>query len=341
MTDFFDLSDESFVKNSSSTGGDRKIDTNIYNPDPDAFNGSYKSVFRLLPYIFDKSLSKYTKYSAKFYNSLTKESLYVDCPSNVGKPSILWDLDGVIRSLKDEEPDLHKQLSDAFSRWHSNYSPVYIKKDPQRPELEGSIKLFKFANQVNTLIEEQIKPEENELLGSVQSVNPYHLLQGKDFLCVVSKKTKKFRDWTKCKFMDDVTPFIFKIGDKNVAVENNENSVKLVQEFLKKNTPTLDEYMHKEWDDETREKVADAIISVVGNRAVIDMLLAKTKDSETKAIIEQKLKGSSSVSSTPKKSKASEDIDELSFESSSEKSSSKVEVEAEESDEYDALFNDL
>lgn len=341
MTDFFNLSDDAFVKSNSSTGGDRKIDTNIYNPDPNAFNGSYKSVFRFLPYINDKSLSKYTKYSAKFYNALTKESLYVDCPSNVGKPSILWDLDGVIRSLKDEEPDLHKALSDAFSRWHTHFSPVYIKKDPQRPELEGQVKIFKFANQVNTLIEEQIKPEENELLGNVQSVNPYHLLHGRDFLCVVGKKTKQFRDWTKCKFMDDVTPFIFKIGDKTVAVEDNEKSVKLVQEFLKKNTPSLDEYMHKDWDNEIREKVAAAIIAIVGNRSVINMLLAKTKDTETKAIIEQKLTGSSTSSDSPKKSKASEDTEDLSFESSKATSKVQSKVQEEESDEYDALFNDL
>jgi hypothetical protein len=341
MTDFFDLSDDAFVKSSASTGGDRKIDTNIYNPDPNGFNGSYKSVFRFLPYVHDKTLSKYTKYSAKFYNALTKETLYVDCPSNVGKPSILWDLDGVIRSLKDDEPDLHNQLSNAFSRWHSHYSPIYVKKDPQRPELEGEVKLFKFANQVNNLIEEQIKPEENELLGNVQSVNPYHLLQGKDFLCVVGKKTKQFRDWTKCKFMDDITPFIFKIGDKNVAVENNEKSVKLVQEFLKKNTPSLDEYMHREWDDETREKVASAIISAIGNRAVIDILLSKTKDAETKAIIEQKLNGSSSTTSSPKKSKASESHADVSFESSNYTSNFDEAGEDEESDEYSALFNDL
>jgi len=349
MTDFFDLSDDSFVQKPASKG-ERKVDTNIYNPDPDAFNGSYKSVFRLVPYIHDKSMSKYTKYSAKFYNALTKSSLYVDCPSNVGKPSILWDLDSVIRSLKDEEPDLHKQLKDAFSRWNSHYSPVYIKKDPQRPELEGTVKLLKFANHINNMIEEQINPEENELLGDVQKINPYHLLNGKDFLCVVGKKTRQFRDWSKCKFMDEVTPLIFKVGDQDVAVENSEKSVKLVQEFLKKNTPKLDEYLHREWDAETREKVADAIIAVVGNRSVIDMLLARTKDEETKAIIQRKLDGggssSAASSSAPAASAASELSDDLEFESPAASTPATSEPAAESSseessDEYDALFSDL
>ncbi len=187
MTDFFDLPSDSFVQNKRS---ERRTDTNIYNPDPNSFNGSYKSVFRFVPYIHDKTLSKYTKYSAKFYNPLTKESLFVDCPSNIGKPSILWDLERTIRSIKDEEPELFKQLDSAFSRWYSHFSPVYIKKDPQRPELEGSVKMFKFSAQINNLIESQINPEENELIEASEPVNPYHLLKGKDFVCIVGKKTK-------------------------------------------------------------------------------------------------------------------------------------------------------
>ena len=160
MTDFFDLPKETFVKTNNSS---RKTDENIYNPDPDAFNGSYKSVFRFIPYINDKTKSKYTKYSAKFYNPLTKESLYVDCPSNVEKPSILWDLERVIKSLKDDEPTLYNELDSCFSRWYTHISPVYIKKDMMRPELAGTVKLFKFSAHINNLIEAQINPEENEL----------------------------------------------------------------------------------------------------------------------------------------------------------------------------------
>ena len=99
--------------------------------------------------------------------------------------------------------------------------------------------------------------------------------------------------------------------------------------------------MHREWDDETREKVASAIISTIGNRAVIDILLSKTKDAETKAIIEQKLNGSSSTTSSPKKSKASESHADVSFESSNYTSNFDEAGEDEESDEYSALFNDL
>lgn len=346
MTDFFDLPSENFVKSQSSGG--RSVDTNIYNPDPDSFGGSYKSVFRLLPYIFDNDGNytkdgKYTKYSAKFWNPLTKESLYVDCPSNVDKPSILWDLERVIRSLREEEPELHEQYNSQFSRWHSHYSPVYIKKDPQRPELEGTVKLFKFSAQINNLIEAQINPEEDELLGSVSSVNPYNLLDGKDFVCIVSKKTRQFRDWSKCKFMDESAPLMYKIGENSVVIENSEKSAKLIHEFLKKNTPAIDDYKHKEWDSETKNKVAEAIITLLSNKSVLNMLLEQSRDNEMKSLI--KSKTSTSTGSSSSSNKESDPLDDdLEFKSSNSNKLADepaVENESSEKDEYDSLFDDM
>jgi hypothetical protein len=343
MTDFFDLPKENFVKSSASNG--KKVDQNIYNPDPDAYNGSYKSVFRFIPYLHDKSLSKYTKYSAKFYNPLTKESLYVDCPSNIEKPSILWDLERVIKSLKDEEPELHKQLESSFSRWHTHHSPVYIKKDPQRPELEGSIKIFKFSAQINNLIEAQINPEENDLLESVSSVNPYHLLEGKDFLCIVGKKTRQYRDWSKSKFMDEITPLIFKIGDKQISVENNEKSVKLVQEFMKKNTPEMDSYLHQAWTNDTKEKVAEAILSIISNKSVLNLLFEKSKDEEMKSLIKSKMSDSNSSNKSSKKEDPIIEDDLIfkseSNDSTSSKEKSHIEEDSSSDDEYDELFQNL
>lgn len=338
MTDFFDLSDDNFVKKSASSTS--KTDPNIYNPDPNAHNGSYKSVFRFVPYLKDKKLSKLTKYSAKFWNPLTKEALYVDCPSNVGAPSILWDIERVIKTLEKEEPELYDKLSDQFSRWHSHWSPVYIKKDPQRPELEGQIKLFKFSRQIDSLIEEQISPEENDLIDNVQKVNPYHLLKGKDFLCVVGKKTKIFRDWTKCKFMDEITPLVFKVGEKQVVVEETENSIKLVQEFLNKNTPSLEEYTHKEWTDETYEKVAEAVVSIIQPKPVLEMVLNRTKDEKMKALINSKINKTSTSSSSTLSSELDADL-EFKSESNIPLEPVNETEDTSSNDEYDSLFNDL
>lgn len=341
MTDFFDLPEESFSK--QRIGGGKKVDPNVYDPDPNAYNGSYKSVFRFIPYVFDKSKTKYTKYTAKFWNPLTKESLIVDCPSNVDKPSIIWTMDSVIRSIKKEEPELHKEMTDLFSRWSTNHSAIYIKKDPQRPDLEGSIKIFKFRNQIDMLIDQIVNPEELDGLSTSKKVNPYHLLEGKDLLCVVGKKTKDFRDWSKCKFMDEVTPLVFKVGETLVQVKNDEKSVKLVSEFLTNNTPKMDEYFHQDWTDETFEKVATAIVATVQHKEILEMILQKSKDTKMNELIRSKMTSIKSV-----RVSAAPVNDELDFKSATPKSEPASATSVNElvssddsDDEYDSLFKDL
>ena len=343
MTDFFDLPEEGFSKQKNAQKT-KKVDPNVYDPDPNAYNGSYKSVFRFLPYVFDKKRSKYTKYTAKFWNPLTKESLIVDCPSNVDKPSILWTLESVIRSLKKEEPEIASELERSFSRWYTHHSPVYIKKDPQRPEIEGKIMVFKFRNQIDQIIDQQMNPEELAGLDGVKKINPYHLLEGKDFLCVVGKKTKEFRDWSKCKFMDELTPFIFKIGDSTVQVKNDEKSIKLVNEFLTKNTPKMDEYFHQEWTEETYEKVAEAVISAIPQRQILEMVLEKSKDQKINAIIKSRLKPSKSNNPTNIDDSLEFGLDATPAPAKKATPSPKAEpiiASSEESDDYDDLFKDL
>ena len=344
MTDFFDLPEEGFSKKPQAGSG-KKVDPNVYDPDPNAHNGSYKSVFRFIPYVFDKTKSKYTKYSAKLWNPLTKESLIIDCPSNVEKPSILWTMESVLRSLKKEEPEIVDEIGKNFSRWNTSHSAVYIKKDPQRPDLEGSIKIFKFRNQIGMLIDQLVNPEELEGLSTGKKVNPYHLLEGKDFLCVVGKKTKDFRDWSKCKFMDEVTPFVFKIGDTQVQVKNDEKSVKLVNEFMTKNTPKMDEYFHQEWTEETFVKVAEAIVAAVPQREVLEMILERSKDTKMNDLIRSKMRPGKS--SAPKAS-VNDDLEFTSstksdsvFSDESSVDSAAVSSTSDEDDEYDSLFTNL
>ena len=332
MTDFFDLPDDAFSKGKNAPKS-KKVDPNIYDPDPNMHNGSYKSVVRFVPYVLDKSKSKYTKYSAKFWNALTKESLIIDCPSNVDKPSILWTIESVLRGLKKEEPELVEELGKSFSRWYTHHSPVYIKKDPQRPDLEGTVKLFKFRNQIDQVIDQQMNPEEMDGIATNKKINPFHLLEGKDFLCIVGKKTKDFRDWSKCKFMDEVSPLVFKIGETSVQVKNDEKSVKLVTEFLTKNTPSLDEYLHQDWTEETYQKVAEAVLAAIPQRNILELILDKSKDTKMNELIRARLKPTKSNNPV---ASSSEPLDY-----GMAAASSAPEPASSSSDEYDDLFKDL
>lgn len=291
MEDLFNLNPDDFSGKAATQA--RKVDENMYNPGPDqGQNGVYKSIIRFVPWAQDPSKSKYKKYAAKLVNPLTNERIVVDCPSTVGKSSILWSLDLELRKLANEEPEVVKEISKYFNRYYNYYSLVYVKRDPQMPQLEGQIKVFSFGYTIDNLIQQEINPEAE--LVSVQKVNPFSLTEGKDFVLVVKRKTKAWRDFSASKFMNELSPLILKTpSGKEVGVNDDPKVRAYASEYLTTKSPDMSQYHYKEWTDHEYEKVAEFIKAIVPYKTIIDTLVAGMKDEKMKALF---------TNSTPKAS---------------------------------------
>ena len=278
--DLFNLNTEDFTAPKAGTA--RKVDENIYNPGPDqAQNGVYRSVIRFLPWVGDPSKSKYKKYYVRLTNPLTNERFTVDCPSSIGKPSILWTLDLELRKLKNEEPEIVKEIEKYFMRAYNYYSLVYIKKDPQFPNLEGQIKVYSYGYNIDNLIQQELNPEA-ELI-NIKKINPFSMLEGKDMVLVVKRKTKAWRDYSSSKFMAETSPLILKLDNgKELPVSNDEKVRNYVQGFLEKNSPDLSQYFYKEWSDSDYEKVAEFVKAIIPHKSILDTVLASTRDEKIK-----------------------------------------------------------
>jgi hypothetical protein len=277
--DILNLNNDDFSGKSSA----RKIDENLYNPGPDqGQNGIYKAIFRYVPYVKDNKLSKYRKYTSKLVNPLTNERLYIDCPSTNGVSSILWSLDKELKKLKESEPSIHEELSKYFSRSYNYYSPVYIKKDPQFPALEGKIKIFPFGYTIDNLIQQQLTPEAEFV--SVPKINPFHPIDGKDFVLVVKRKTKSWRDFSSCKFMDQVSPLILTVDGNEIPMTTDPKRVEYVTDFLVNNTPDMTPYLFTPWTDSDYEKVAQLVKAIVPYKQIIENVMADLKDEKMKKL---------------------------------------------------------
>lgn len=278
MEDLFNLNIDDF---SGASKNQRKTDENIYNPGPDqGQNGIYKSVIRFIPWAADPSKSRYKKYSAKLINPLTNEKLYVDCPSTNGASSILWSLDTQLKKLKNEEPQIVEEIQKYFNRYYNYHSCVYIKKDPQFPSLEGQIKIYSYGYTIDNLIQQEINPEAE--LVTTQKINPFSLTAGKDFVLVIKRKTKAWRDFSASKFMNEVSPLIISTQGREIPASTDPKVMNFVGDFLKKNSPDMSPYFYKEWTDNEYEKVAEFIKAIVPYKQIIDDLVATTKDERMK-----------------------------------------------------------
>ena len=266
MEDLFNLNTDDFTGKAASQ---RKTDDNIYNPGPDqGQNGIYKSIIRFIPWVGDPSKSKYKKYAAKLINPLTNERLLVDCPSTNGSPSILWSLDMELKKLATDEPSIVEEIKKYYNRYYNFYSCIYIKKDPQYPNMEGKIKIYSYGYTIDNLIQQEINPE-SELM-TVQKVNPFSLTAGKDFVLVIKRKTKAWRDFSSSKFMSEVSPLIITTQGKEIPTSNDPKVMQFVSKYFKENSPDLTQYFYKDWTDYEYEKVAEYIKAIVPYKQIID-----------------------------------------------------------------------
>ena len=119
----------------------------VYKPYPEeGKDGVYKSLIRFIPNPASPEKSKIHKYYVYLKDPVSGNSFSVDCPTTVGKKSILKDL---FWKLKNSHSAADQELSKAFSRKEDYYSLVQIVQDKNKPELEGKIMIFKFGKKMS------------------------------------------------------------------------------------------------------------------------------------------------------------------------------------------------
>jgi hypothetical protein len=264
--DIFSLDNEDFLKPEVQTNTG---DSNIYKPYPElGKDGVYKALIRFLPNIANPKKSKIHKYYVWLKDPVDSSNLVADCPSTVGKKSILKD---IFWKLKNSPSAKDQELAKSFSRKEDYYSLIQVVKDPNKPELEGKVMVFKFGKKVADLIEQQIKPE----YGS--PCNPYDLFDGKNF----GVHVRKVGDWNNydlCQFVGEKGP----ISINGQPVEKSEADQKRIVDYLKTGPQDLvEKYDYKEWTDEERDKIMSIIRNTVPDGRMLSDILSGSPDSKS------------------------------------------------------------
>jgi hypothetical protein len=219
-------------------------------------DGVYKSLIRFVPNPAEPAKSKIHKYYVYLKDPVSGDSFSVDCPSTVGKKSILKDL---FWKLKQSHSAADQELAKSFSRKEDFYSLIQIVKDPNKPELEGKIMLWKFGKKVNDMIESQLKPEYGE------ACNPYDLFEGKLFAVHV-RKVGDWNNYDLCQFIGERTS----IEVEGKKMEKSQSDMDKIVEYLNTGPKNLTNFDYKDWDDELTEKVMTVIKNTVPDGRLIN-----------------------------------------------------------------------
>lgn len=322
--DIFSLDNEDFLKPEPiNTGGD----ANIYKPYPElGKDGVYKSLIRFLPNVANPKKSKIHKYYVWLKDPVDNSNFVADCPSTVGKKSILKDL---FWKLKNSPSAKDQELAKAFARKEDYYSLIQVVKDPSKPELEGKIMVFKFGKKVADMIEQQIKPEYGT------PCNPFDLFEGKNFGIHV-RKVGDWNNYDLCQFVGEKEG----IRIEGKQVEKTDEDQKSIISYLKAGPQDLvEKYDYKEWTDEDRDKITSIIRNLVPDGRLVSEILSGSPDS----------KPTSNNSSNPLKKESSKPAapaddffsDTKSFDEEEEAPKAAPKKAASSSGSLDDLYNDL
>jgi hypothetical protein len=227
-----------------------------YKTDPKLSKDSvYRAIIRFIPNIKNPKKSIVKKYSY-WLESSEGEGFYVDCPSSINEKSVIQD---TFWKLYKSDSAFDKKQSERIKRKEYYYSFVEIVKDPQQPELEGTVQIFRYPKAVKKLIDAQIQPDSSEIELGAEPINIFDFFEGKDFSIKVTLKGG-YWNYEECKFATAKTP----ISIKGSKMENNGECRKQILSIYE-GVKELEDFEFKPWSDDVRDKVHRFVGEITGN----------------------------------------------------------------------------
>lgn len=194
------------------------------------------------------------------------QKCYIDAPSNEPKAkdiaSVAFMMFGYDKSkiYRSDAPAIVKKNAKQLKRNTYHYSLVQVIKDTQHPELEGSVKIFRYGGVIYEKIMQLING--NPALG-INPIIPFDPLNGKEFIMVLSKgqndQGQELNTYMQSRFVDDRSAITI---DGREMTDSNEDKQKIFN-FLKEKSPDLSQTMFQKMTEDDIERLNRAVRDVI------------------------------------------------------------------------------
>lgn len=194
------------------------------------------------------------------------QKCYIDAPSNEPKAkdiaSVAFMMFGYDKSkiYRSDAPAIVKKNAKQLKRNTYHYSLVQVIKDTQHPELEGSVKIFRYGGVIYEKIMQLING--NPALG-INPIIPFDPLNGKEFIMVLSKgqndQGQELNTYMQSRFVDDRSAITI---DGREMTDSNEDKQEIFN-FLKEKSPDLSQTMFQKMTEDDVERLNRAVRDVI------------------------------------------------------------------------------
>ena len=260
------------IEDVSTEPAKRKVDENLYSINlSDSKDGVYRSKIRFLPNFRNVKKSRISKYTYWLTDSSGENAIFVDDPTSIGEKSPINEM---FWKLKNSTNPMDKTLSEKLKRSRKFYSLVQIIEDVQHPELEGKIMVFGYGIKINEKIEEEFKDTED-------GGNPFDLMTGRVFR-IEAKRKDGYQNYDSCKFVSSGTSIEIDGRKMTSSEQDKKRIIKYLQD-----SPELENYEFKPWDDETEKAVSERL-STFGRGsakpAVVENAMSRDEDDDDEPV---------------------------------------------------------
>ena len=267
--DIFNLNIEDFQTEETNKGG------GLYKPDPKNGKDSiYRAVVRFLPRIADPKNSAIKKFTYWLEDS-EGNGAYYDSPK-----SISWDekcpIADLYFKLSKSNSAADQKAAEILNRKEYYFSLVQIVKDPQNPDLEGTIQVYRFPKTIKKVIDAQTSPSKEDIAMGQEPCNVFDLYAGKNFNIKVTIKGG-FWNYDECKFQDGTSALQL----DGVDIERTPESQKSVIAKLN-DAPKLDIYTYRPMTAEQNEKLMSVLANIDTNPGANYSKIAEDSSSTAK-----------------------------------------------------------
>lgn len=194
------------------------------------------------------------------------QKCYIDAPSNEPKAkdiaSVAFMMFGYDKSkiYRSDAPAIVKKNAKQLKRNTYHYSLVQVIKDTQHPELEGSVKIFRYGSVIYEKIMQLING--NPAL-MINPIIPFDPLNGKEFIMVLSKgqndQGQDLNTYMQSRFVDDRSAITI---DGREMTDSNEDK-QAIFNFLKEKSPDLSQTMFQKMTEDDIERLNRAVRDVI------------------------------------------------------------------------------
>lgn len=172
---------------------------------------------------------------------------------------------------------IDKENSKKINVYQQYYALVEVVKDVQHPEYDGKTFVYQFGKKINDKLEAAMKSTE-----FTDGFNPFDLFNARLFEINLTKGDQKMdngrvvANYDACRFIDKTAPIHF--GNGYTLTQTDPATQKAFLDWLDKDAPRIKDYLWKEWDAETTERVNTNLATFRSGYTAPKTTVAKAKE---------------------------------------------------------------